>query len=89
MKNEAATLRTSAGTPLVLHAVQASGRLSGLLLQMTLRQRFRNDETVHIEVSYSFPLPWGAVLTGLEVTLGSRHLRGQVLGRRQASAQYE
>jgi len=89
MINKPATLTTASGTPVVLRSVKAVGRLSGLLLTMTLRQTFRNDEAAHIEVTYTFPLPWGAVLTGLEATLGDKRMSGQVMARQQAAQRYE
>jgi Ca-activated chloride channel family protein len=89
MINQPATLVSDSGAPVVLRSVQGRGRLSGLLLTMTLQQTFRNDEAKNIEVTYTFPLPWGAVLTGLEATLGDKRVRGQVLARRQAAQRYE
>jgi Ca-activated chloride channel family protein len=89
MISKPATLTSDSGAPVVLRSVKASGRLSGLLLTMTLHQTFRNDEAQHIEVTYTFPLPWGAVLTGLEATLGDKRMRGRVMARRQAAQKYE
>lgn len=89
MINKNATLTSDCGDAVVLRSVQARGRLSGLLLTMTLRQVFRNDESRHIEVTYTFPLPWGAVLTGLEATLGDKRMRGEVMARREAAQKYE
>ena len=89
MISKPATLTTASGAPVVLRSVKAVGRLSGLLLTMTLRQTFRNDEAAHIEVTYTFPLPWGAVLTGLEATLGDKRMSGQVMARQQAAQRYE
>ena len=77
MKNETSTLISSTGEPVVLREVRATGRLRGLLLQMSLKQVFRNDEDENIEVTYTFPLPWGGVLTGLEVTLGESACRAR------------
>ena len=89
MINSPAALTTATGAPVVLRSVKAAGRLSGLLLTMTLRQTFRNDEDEHIEVTYTFPLPWGAVLTGLEATLGDKRMIGRVMARQQATQKYE
>ena len=89
MISKPATLTTASGNPVVLRSVKAVGRLGGLLLTMTLRQTFRNDEAGHIEVTYTFPLPWGAVLTGLEATLGDKRMSGQVMARQQAAQRYE
>jgi Ca-activated chloride channel family protein len=56
---------------------------------MTLHQTFRNDEDHHIEAIYTFPLPWGAVLVGLEVTLGEKRMVGEVMARSRAASTYE
>lgn len=89
MKHEHATL-TALGKELpVLQSVTACGRLEGLLLSMTLRQTYRNESSDNLEVIYTFPLAWGAVLLGLETTLGGRRLKGQVLERGQAQQRYE
>lgn len=89
MKSNPAVLRSKFGSPVVLKSVTARGRLTGLLLTMSLRQVFRNEEDEHIEVTYTFPLPWGGVLTGLEASLGDKRMRGEVMARRQAVQKYE
>lgn len=89
MKNESASLTTATGDNVVLRSMHAEGRLEGLLLSMTLRQVFRNDTKKNLEVIYTFPLAWGAVLLGLEATLGSKRMAGQVMARREARERYE
>ena len=42
-----------------------------------------------MEVIYRFPLPWGAVLLGVDVMLNGQHLTGSVVEKRQAEARYE
>lgn len=89
MKNEHPSL-TSLGTEEpVLKSVSAHGKLEGLLLSMTLRQSFRNDSDDNMEVVYTFPLAWGAVLLGLEATLGGKRMTGQVMARQEARERYE
>ncbi len=88
-QDEYARLETLDGTPALLEGVSASGDLRGPLLEMSVEQRFRNAGPTHIEVVYSFPLPWGAVLLGVEVVLGEQHLTGRVIEKRQAEARYE
>ena len=88
-QDEYARLETLDGTPALLEGVSASGDLRGPLLEMSVEQRFRNAGPTHIEVVYSFPLPWGAVLLGVEVVLGEQHLTGSVIEKRQAEARYE
>ena len=81
MKHEAPSLITADGDAVVLQSVRAEGRLEGLLLSMSLRQTFRNDTRTNIEVTYTFPLAWGAVLLGLAATLGGKRMTGQVVAR--------
>lgn len=90
MKTEHPTLTTRGGFAApVLQSVQAQGELDGLLLTMTLRQAFRNTTAENMEVVYTFPLAWGAVLTGLEATLGGQRMSGQVMARQNARDRYE
>ncbi|MFN9771662.1 MAG: VIT domain-containing protein [Burkholderiales bacterium] len=84
-----AVLASSAGTSMSLKRVTATGRASGLLLSMTVRQAYRNDTDDTLETVYTFPLPWGAVLTGLSVEIAGRRLDGTVLPKRDAQARYE
>ncbi|MCS6810545.1 MAG: VIT and VWA domain-containing protein [Tepidimonas sp.] len=79
----------STNGPLPLQGVQARGRVVGRMLEMQLEQRYRNPEDVNVEVVYTFPLPWHAVLLGLEVELNGETLSGVVKARTQARADYE
>lgn len=78
----------ASGQPVMLKGVRASGDLRGLLLEMLIEQRFSNPSDKSIEVVYTFPLPWGAVLLGVEVQLGDKRLTGAVLEKNQAEAEY-
>jgi len=69
--------------------VTSTARADGLLLQTTFRQRYANRTERNLEAVYTFPLPHGAVLLGLEFTLGERRLNGVVAERKQAEADYE
>ena len=73
----------------VLQGVQATGRLDGLLLDMTVRQRYRNDSADTLETVYTFPLPLDAVLLGFGVELAGRRLAGVVTERKEAEQRYE
>lgn len=89
MKNEHPTLTSTGADAPVLQSVSAQGKLDGLLLSMTLCQSFRNGGSKNMEVVYTFPLAWGAVLLGLEATVGGKRMRGQVMARREARERYE
>lgn len=89
MKNEYPTLTAINSEQPILQSVRADGKLDGLLLLMTLRQSFRNESDENMEVIYTFPLAWGAVLLGLEATIGGKRMAGQVLAREEARERYE
>lgn len=77
------------GRQAMLESVTATGDLRGLVLDMTVVQRFRNTGPTNMEVVYRFPLPWAAVLLGMDVTLNGQHLTGSVIEKRAAEARYE
>lgn len=88
-QRECARLETRHGDPVMLEGIKTSGELRGLILEMRVEQRFRNPTDKNVEVVYTFPLPWGAVLLEVEVQLGNQHLTGTVIEKKQAEAQYE
>lgn len=87
--NVCARLVTTAAEPVMLEGVKATGDLKGLLFEASVEQRFRNPTDKNIEVIYIFPLPWGAVLLGVEVQLGDKYLTGAVIEKKLAEARYE
>jgi len=84
-----ATLRNRKGAPLILQDVAITGELRGAMFEAHVRQTFSNPTKSHAEVVYSFPLPWGATLLGVEVQLGQVKLNGTVVAKAQAAEQYE
>lgn len=82
-------MRAMDGTPLVLEAVTVAGDVAGVRFDAQVTQRFRNPGEKHVEVVYTFPLPWGAVLLGVEVELGDRRLTGRIVERNRAELAYE
>lgn len=77
------------GAPVMLQGVKVSGDLNGLLFEARVEQRFCNPTDKNMEVVYTFPLPWGAVLLGVDVRLGDRDLTGAVVEKKFAEARYE
>lgn len=73
----------------VLCGVQASGRLDGVLFELTLRQTYRNTLDRVLEVVYSFPLPVQAVLLGFAAELNGQRKVGMVTARAWAERRYE
>lgn len=84
-----ASLQTISGKELMLEGIEVSGDLRGLMLDLQVTQRFVNSFDAHAEIVYTFPLPWGAVLLNVEVTLGDKKLTGTIVEKKQAEAKYE
>lgn len=74
---------------LMLLGVKANGAIKGRLLAMSLQQSFRNASETNTEITYTFPLPFGAVLLGVDVELNGKQLKGEVTARSTARARYE
>ncbi|MBP7640098.1 MAG: VWA domain-containing protein [Thauera sp.] len=89
MKQQSARLETRAGEAMTLKGVRFEGTLRGTLFEASLEQRFANPFDRHVELVYTFPLPWAAVLLGVEVLIGDRRLSGAVVERKQAEQGYE
>ena len=88
MKNQA-ILRAKGAEQVVLDGVSAKGRVSGLFLELTVEQRYRNPSAKNIEAVYTFPLPWSAVLMSLEFDISGKTLAGVVVPRAEGEARYE
>ena len=84
-----ATIVNQAGEALVLKSIVITGELNGAMFEAHVRQTFSNPSATHAEVVYSFPLPWGATLLGVQAQLGAVKLQGAVIAKIQAQEQYE
>jgi Ca-activated chloride channel family protein len=84
-----ATLCSTSGEPLVLQHVAITGDLQGAIFDAHVRQTFINPSAEHLEAIYSFPLPWGAQLLGVEVKLNEHTLQGTVVEKSEAQESYE
>jgi Ca-activated chloride channel family protein len=85
-----ARLESSAGNrPPVLSSVHAQGEVQGLLLNMTLRQTYRNTSDDELETVYSFPLAWDTTLLGMRVSLNGKTMTGRVIEKTDAETRYE
>lgn len=90
-KNEenAAILKDRQGRDVVLTGVEVRARLHGLMAEIEVEQSYTNSQQTNIEAVYTFPLPIGAVLLGLEVEIAGKTLSGSVVERKQAERNYE
>lgn len=84
-----AQLTSRAGESVSLQSVHMVGSLDGLMLSMTTRQHYKNTSANSLETVYTFPLPFGAILLGLNVEIDGHRLQGTVLERKQATQRYE
>jgi len=82
-------LLTKTGEVVPLQGVKINGRLQGSATELTVLQRYRNDESKPIEAVYLFPLPSEAAVTGLEVRVGDRTLKAEIDEREAAFERYD
>lgn len=85
----AAILQSDDGTTVPLQGVTAHGRLEGLIFELTVEQRYRNDTNRNLEAVFTFPLPLRAVLLGFDLEIGERKLSAHAVARQEASERYE
>lgn len=72
-----------------LQSVQVDGYLDDLLLRIKTRHYYKNTGLNNLEAVYTFPLPWGATLLGLNAEIDGHCLKGAVLEKHQATQRYE
>lgn len=84
-----ARIETTGDEPVAIDGVSVSGEINGLLLDVKMEQRFHNPTKKNVEIVYTFPLPWRAVLLGVDVVLGDKKLSGMVVEKAQAETSYE
>ncbi len=85
----AAILRSVRGADVALKAVSVKAVLREVLAEVVVEQKYANPSDTNIEAVYTFPLPLGAVLLGMDVEIGVRRLAGQVFEREAAERDYE
>lgn len=74
-------LENEFGQSVALKSVHLTGQLEGLLLTMTVKQRYLNDGPETIEASYTFPAGWGTQLMGLSVELNGQRMQAMALAK--------
>jgi len=89
MQCEEAALQSTRGDAVALVGVNATGKVTGLLFELTVEQRYRNSTGANIEAVCTFPLPHDATLLDLEVEIGGKTLKGVIVEKRAAEASYE
>ncbi|MCC7463246.1 MAG: VWA domain-containing protein [Gammaproteobacteria bacterium] len=90
MNAQAATiLRTLDYAIVPLQRVSATGRLDGLIFELTVEQHYRNTSATTLETVFTFPLPLHAVLLGFELDLNGKLHQATAFPRAQAETRYE
>ncbi|MGC8640126.1 MAG: VIT domain-containing protein [Isosphaeraceae bacterium] len=74
---------------LPLQALEVSGRIDGLLSQLSIRQTFINAFDEPLEATYIFPLPDRAAVRGFRMRIGSRVIEGVLEERGKAREDYD
>lgn len=74
---------------MALQSVKAKGIVQGLMLEMTIRQEYKNFTHDTLEASYTFPMGWGASFMDLHVEIAGKRLRGLVIEKQAAITGYE
>ena len=82
-------LRDSQDREVALKGVNVRARLHELIAEVEVEQSYVNPRDTNIETVYTFPLPIGAVLLGLEVEIAGNKLAGHVIERKKAERDYE
>lgn len=73
----------------VLQSVTAEGSVRGLLFELKVEQHYLNASDDNVEAVHTFPVPWNAVLLGVECVLGEKTLQGSVVAKAEGERIYE
>lgn len=87
--DEVVGLSNEDGEQMALQSVSAKGKVNGLLLEMTIRQHYKNTTNKALETTYTFPMGWGATFMDLSVEIGGKRLSGVVTEKKEAEDRYE
>ncbi len=87
--NEFGLMDVKSEEQLALRGVDVAARITGLLVETSLTQKYKNDTETNLELAYTFPLPVGATLLSFVVQLGVRSYQGEVIPRSEAEVEYE
>jgi len=84
-----AILKERNGNAVALQSVKVKGRLHDLMAEVEVEQAYTNPQKKNIEAIYTFPLPLGSALLGLDVEIDGKKLTGSVVEKKQAEREYE
>ncbi len=83
--------RTATGDPSVIELtrVQIVGEQRGDMAEVAATHVFRNDSDHTLEGTFRFPMPDGALLTGLAMMIDGKLMEGELIEREKARKVYE
>ena len=83
--------RNSSGDPsqLSLQRVQIEARQLGDMAEVAATHTFQNDSSEVLEGTFRFPMPDGALLTGLSMVIDGKEMNGELVEREKASKAYQ
>ena len=86
-----ALLATIGGERVALPVTSTSVELTvtGTIVRGVIEQRFENPADVPLEAIYLFPLPEGAAVDGLTLTIAGRRFAGEIREKEEARRTYE
>lgn len=87
--NEYGLMDVESEEKLALRGVDVTARITGLLVETSLTQKYKNVTETNLELAYTFPLPVGAILLSFVVQVGERSFHGEVIPRKDAEVEYE
>ncbi len=79
----------TAKTRLALEKLSIAAVTTGDVAEMTIEHEFRNDADEQLEGTFRFPLPDGAMLTGLSMEIDGKLMDGELVERDKARKAYE
>jgi hypothetical protein len=79
----------TAKTKLALRRLSVAAITTGDVTEMTIEHEFMNDSDERLEGTFRFPLPDGAMLTGLAMEIDGKLMDGELVERDKARKAYE
>ena len=76
-------------SPFLLRQTDVRTVVSGPVAHVAVTQRWENPNANAVDGLYIFPLPENAAVTDMSLTIGDRHIRGEMRRREEARALYE
>jgi Ca-activated chloride channel family protein len=73
---------------LPLKSTRVDASVSGVIAEVTVRQRYRNDGSTPLEARYVFPASTRAAVAGLRLRVGERVVDAEIREKRQARAEF-